>query len=131
MLVYRVETRRGKGPYVWGNVSFPGTATLDKHPLPEEDGMDVFDNMPRSTAQEYVFAFESMESLLRWFDKEYMDALLEHNKQNWDKDKKFRVYVYEVPLEHVEIGYNQVAFNKSRAFAINTIEFEQAILLNS
>lgn len=115
MLVYRVETATGKGPYNgWGFGDMTeaqlnqhidmSTAHADKrtHPTPQVDR--VWRKNPKSEqfGDGYLFGFGSRADLVGWFG-------------GWGEhlaDCGYRVSVYRVPVRSVIAGRSQVAANK-------------------
>jgi hypothetical protein len=109
MEVYRVEhLLTGDGPYTNGDQSI--NAALDagftsNHPAPCDDGIwsshsEGFDY------PQYRYGFESVESLLNWFDSDAMQVLF---------DNGYVVATYYVPGTAVRLGYCHLAFNHDRA----------------
>jgi hypothetical protein len=63
--------------------------------------------------RQWVFAFESIESLLRWF-------YIEENLKEYSDE--YRLAVYEVPAEFVFIGTSQTVFKASEANLIDVLD---------
>lgn len=103
MEIFRIENPEcGNGPYSASGVyheywSSSYYNNADKHPTPQEDDMlnDFFNS-------EYYFGFESIDSLLKWFDQpKHLFALDELG---------FVIRVYETEVCYV--GKSQVIFIK-------------------
>jgi hypothetical protein len=112
VIVYRIETDQGYGPYVWGN---PLTQRQERvrteiinahndgpswtnHPTPQEDGLGRIAN------DEYC-CFTSKRALRTWF-KGFLQDL---------HDVGFFVHVYEVDRDDVRRGGHQAMFVRHRA----------------
>lgn len=120
MKIYRVESSDGTGPYATATYARPRywakaydvdqemcpsywciDGDFDRHPSPEEDGMGV-------PSEDHHFGFETPEALREWFYIKENDAFLLDMQG-------MQVVVYEVPIQQVVKGYNQLMFNKTEA----------------
>lgn len=118
MLVYRVEHKTEKSltnPNV--NTGFYRTSSrhiisqdVSRHPVPQEDGKlcDIWYDIDNTS--DYVFGFDSMNSLRRWF---YKPQEL--------KDEELRIGVYSVSEEYVHEGYTQLIFLPEHARLVRTL----------
>ncbi len=119
MLVYRVEHKTEESnahPNV--NTGFYRTSSrhiisqdISRHPVPQEDGKlcDIWDDI-WDNRSDYVFGFDSIQSLRRWFFK-----------PQELKDEELRIGVYNVPEEHVHEGYTQLVFLPEHARLVRTL----------
>jgi hypothetical protein len=108
--VYRIEhLMTGKGPYTNGddavNVALDSTDFSSRHPAPCNDGIweshtEGFDY------PHYRYGFESVDSLLDWFDSDAMQVLI---------DNGYVVATYYVPNGGVRVGYCHLAFDHDAA----------------
>jgi hypothetical protein len=98
MIVYRVQNRKGVGPYGGlGREYSPDLAACDPgaHPSPEHsrpvprndfcsfhDGdMDTFSELTRGGA--YRYAFPSLKALFAWFSKEHLKEMAQAGFKVW------------------------------------------------
>ncbi|MEU7570309.1 hypothetical protein [Micromonospora sp. NPDC049240] len=115
MLVYRVETSNGKGPYngfnAWdltiaqmarhGEMS-SSHANPKTHPTPQADRSWRLNPKSQDFGDRHLFAFASRADLVAWFG-------------GWGvhlQDCGYRVGVYRAPVAEVIAGRNQVAVNR-------------------
>lgn len=102
MLVYRVETSSGTGPYSGGDAAvYEALSSLcwrtdTGHPEPWNDGIEG------SWSGTHHCGFSSIEKLLAWFDR---GSTLGHLHR-----AGFSCSVYEVPTSDVIEGCRQVVF---------------------
>lgn len=108
MLVYRVEGKNGNGPYVFPGFLYGSPEDLDRHPLPENDGIDK-----GKMTEFHYFAFSNLQSLEDWFDPKARQYL---------RDKDFTVKVYDVPKQHVMVGKRQVVFDRDHSKLVETMD---------
>lgn len=112
MLVWRIETATGNGPYRGDGRSRAlkdalfYSEDMERHPLPADDGIDIW-----GAHKGYLFAFNSVLQLGSWFDDEMLGLL---------KAEGFRAVLYEVPEFDVAHGKRQVAFRRGRAVAVSS-----------
>lgn len=99
MIVYRVETYTGEGPYLYRPWS-PGPSYSQRNwPLPTGDELDNFPDF-------YSFGFASIRQFKHWFqlpDRLSLDRA--GLKLAW----------YEVPMTHVRFGLSQLCFDRGLA----------------
>ena len=109
--VYRLENKRGEGPYRAGGLPMPGSEFINdmkethrdfSHPTPLDEGMDFCVFM--SNNQDYVFGFSSKERAESWFDG-FLPQLFKIG---------FELKKFNIPQENVEIAPSklQLAFKK-------------------
>jgi hypothetical protein len=112
MLVYRVETKDGEGPYTGPhNLAFTLLAThqsSDNHPAPRADDIDIsyWDRRPM-----FRFGFKTVEQLHDWFNASERDALRGYG---------YLMVTYEVCHSRVLVGGRQVAFEYAEAKRLHT-----------
>jgi hypothetical protein len=113
MLVFRVETHDGVGPYYdpddeqpedrWGGCGYVDA----RHPKAYQDG--ISDAQYMAFGDERRYGFVSMAQLCEWFDIEERYLL---------RNADFVVGVYEVHASKVLIGGRQVIFDSKYATRI-------------
>ena len=108
MMVWRVQTEDGRGPYQPPTSSRWRSSTPTSHgcPLPYSDGMDGW-------SMEHIFGFASRQQLLEWFPPQDHDSL---------GSAGLHEAIYEVPEEHVVRGGVQLCF---RALAARLVRQER------
>jgi hypothetical protein len=103
MIVYRVENKRGEGPYTRrrkvSDWLCDRHVDIEKHPSLVEDGIYEW-------KRAHKCGFSSLKKLKAWFDKEELKALYE---------AKFDIVRYEVDKKDVLVGKKQVMFNRRKA----------------
>lgn len=106
MRVYRVEDKKGRGPYCGsGFINYypperhAHLQDIDVRPTPRNDGIDF-------NSDDYC-GFSSMRKLRSWFYKKDIEWLC--------GEGKFRIMVYEVPRDLVKRGKKQVCFPKNHS----------------
>jgi hypothetical protein len=130
MLVYRVETADGKGPYNgWGFGDMTeaqmnrhmdmSTAHSNKrtHPTPQVDRVWQKNPQSKRFGDGYLFGFGSRADLTAWFG-------------GWGEhlaDCGYRVNVYRVPLRSVIAGRNQVAARKFNMTPLRSLPITKLI----
>lgn len=102
-LIYRLQTRRGRGIYQDACKTPPTNRA--RHPLPHEDCALRWGW--RSHRYEWHFGFASLEQLRAWF---YRDEWLTRLGRDG-----VVLTVWEVPERYVQIGNTQAIFVKRRA----------------
>lgn len=116
MLVYRVETEDGKGPYR-GMTGHPDPEFHYRlarnhsdyaHPAAEVDGIDVW-----KLDLSYACGFGSLEALYTWFG----DAMYKLESVG------FRLNIFDAP--DVEEGRNQLMFDRPKATKLKTYDFSE------
>ena len=111
MMVWRVQTEDGRGPYqssVYGKWRTP--PSHHGCPMPQMDGMDGW-------TREHIFGFASREQLLEWFPLDGHCSMGEAGLYE---------AIYEVPEEHVVRGRTQLCF---RALAARLVRQERMQLM--
>ena len=99
MLVYRVETEGGLGPYIGCGMDGPAS---DRHPMPWNDpGLGPQRDWPEPSR----FGFHTLQSYLAWFD----------GFERRLNGMGCGVTMYEVADEHVVVGAKQLVFNPEKA----------------
>ena len=103
MLVYRIENKRGQGPYC-SNHKYQDWlcdrhSDIEKHPSPVEDGIYEW-------TKSHKCGFSSLKKLKAWFNTEELKALYA---------AKFDIVRYEVDKKDVLVGQKQVMFNRRKA----------------
>jgi hypothetical protein len=106
MIVFRVETENGEGPYNTEKYSYTARELNRKHRASTIRPSPHFD-ISGWTYDDY-FGFNSIKSFREWFD------------DSWAELKKMgcRLKAYKVDDEHVMLGSKQVCFRKDRATLI-------------
>ena len=106
MLIYRIENKRGQGPYCSKHKDqylrcwlCDRHSDIEKHPSPDEDGIYEWKRVHKC-------GFSSLRKLKAWFNKEELKALYE---------AKFDIVRYEVDKKDVLVGQKQVMFNRRKA----------------
>ena len=120
-IVYRIQTREGKGPYndgAWYGDYEHTPAFLkglynrdiepDPWPSPLEDGLAFVD-------RDEHFGFASVEALVAWFFRSPEDG-------PGLSERGHLVTVWEVPDEAVRHGRHQVVFHRHRARLIEEVD---------
>jgi hypothetical protein len=115
MLVYRIEDQFGRGPYTGTNrvgsvaarisnneLEFHTVKWSQYHPPPSSDPL-MREWYHNTCLSRYLFGFESIRSLIRWFPKKRWNHFATH-------EREWGVYTYEVDDESVVRGTCQVAF---------------------
>lgn len=74
----------------------------ERHPIPCDDGMGIF------LEEESVFGFQSLDSLINWFN-EIIDNLA---KEGW------YVATYKVKKKFVRFGRSQICFRRDKAMFV-------------
>lgn len=102
VVVYRVEhAATGRGPYreefYDQMVTMHEEHDMGSHPAPHKDGMDTY------VLSYMLFGFESTEQLDAWFEPKFKQML---------HDLGFIIREYMVPIDSVEVGGHQVAFDQ-------------------
>lgn len=103
VIVCRVEHRAtGLGPYrpdfLADLAEMHHQHTDTRHPAPHNDDMDQY----LCAGADMLFGFKDMEQLDTWFEPQYKHMM--HNLG-------FIIREYEVPIDFVEFGGHQVAFD--------------------
>ena len=106
MLIYRIENKRGQGPYcskhkdqALRNWLCSRHFDAEKHPAPDDDGIDDW-------TRSHKCGFSSLKKLKAWFNTEELNVLYE---------AKFDIVKYEVDKKDVLVGKKQVMFNRRKA----------------
>jgi len=121
--IYRVECEEGKCPFViynealsdhpnWNELYYNNQTT---HPTPKNDELlkAIWGECRRDSLNSWIFGFESMASLDRWFDVDaHVHAL---------SVSGFSISVYEVEHRWYHIGERQVIFVKNYSRKIQQI----------
>lgn len=105
VVVYRVETKDGEGPYRGGDAAY-GIRDLmgdicqasEVHPSPWEDGIDP--------GPDAFFGFSTEDQMREWFSESIRTGI---------SKKGFTCNAYSVPMEKVQFGKKQIAFDKNAA----------------
>jgi hypothetical protein len=128
MLVYRIETYKGRG--VYKSPHYDTSACYgDRHPAPEEDGL------PEEFHWSYQFGFQSLAHLKAWFDLSVRELWANYMKKNDDLEPGNYLYVsvYDVPSDMVMFGGRQMIFIKEAATLISrklVDSLNDAVLVN-
>lgn len=104
MLVYRVQTESGEGPYISGKAIdlLQPHQRCDDHPAPRNDGVGDYYDFHGT----HKFGFKSLEQLHAWFSSYECDVL---------RSMGFVMATYEVAEMRVRFGGKQIAFEYSEA----------------
>lgn len=105
MLVYRVQTECGEGPYASGiawDLLQPHQSDRENHPSPSQDNIGDRSDFYGS----HRFGFKSLEQLHAWFSSYECDCL---------RAMGFVLATYAVSECHVRFGGKQIAFEYSEA----------------
>lgn len=121
MLVYRLETVTGRGPYNC-YFSMTGCYTYERHPGPDEDGIDSGE-----LTKNDFFGFRSLTQLNDWFDRELRANVKDQMrlgiaKGTIDHKEKLYISVYDVPPSKVIEGNRQLVFERRHASLIRRKE---------
>lgn len=135
MLIYRIESSVShKGVYSIGlgyschrDVFMGVDGNLrEYHPCPTEDEMmsDRWNGMDPDERQQFVFGFNSIKQLHRWFPvrglQKMVEMIEEGKRYNWDSAHAV-IAIYEVPDEHVIIGRTQAVFRRPQATLVRNV----------
>jgi len=67
MIVYRIETLDGYGPYSHEKINFPPELQdIESNPLPMNDGISLYTSR-KYFAGDWYFGFHTVDLLFRWF----------------------------------------------------------------
>lgn len=118
MLVYRIENGLGEGPYCSNSKISLKLSNyhigLDRAPSPESDGIKGFNPFNGPVIDtDYIFGFESIESLKSWFIKPERYGLA---------GEGYVCTLYEVDEKNVIFGKKQLVYNKTCASVIKYID---------
>lgn len=108
MLVYRVESPEGVGPYYCNHGEWcDGPHNSDTgRPMPYEDGIDGINS------SDHRFGFDSMSKLYDWFS---MEELRKLHAAGW------RIVTFEIDPIHVRIGGRQLTFVRECATIVRDV----------
>lgn len=117
MIIYRVETDRGEGPYANNDVGY-ACGSIHHAPTAWDDpGLgEVWGNMSKDVRDEFYFGFGSVRQLLEWFNADSFHEKAER--------KGFRVSVIEAAGE-VFHGTYQSIFERSKSVVTQRLTFSQ------
>jgi hypothetical protein len=126
-LVYRIEDRLGKGPYI-GKTSAPNSwhrksicnHNAEKRPGPYQ--CDIMREMSDYHLGRHHFAFSTMKQLERWFTKTDRELLHEDG---------YHISVYRVPREHYIRATNQCIFVRRHSELVETIYMKEQVTKQS
>lgn len=113
MKVYRIENKKGEGPYrakkapVW---LYKGSCK--NRPDPSQDSKILMYLMRDHKAHDYLCGFKDLKQLFDWFSPKEIEQLL---------DSGFKIVEMKVHKKFVEIGRTQIMFHK---FAIEDSSVE-------
>lgn len=113
MLVYRVETINGVGPYR-ADIIADDTPSTPTHPTPQNDGIDWW-KVRTYPFDDYYCGFVSIEQLKEWFAM-YYHALV---------NGLCRVAVYKIHHKRVLKGKHQCIFVKHLAERLTCEPFDK------
>jgi hypothetical protein len=123
MLIYRIEDFAGGGIYRGENLHLNPISSFssERHPLPWSDSLFVengdammyregephYRELSTFIDGDFIFGFATTEQLRNWV---YQDDWL------WKFDERgFRLTVFDVPNDHVIVGYTQAVFRRREA----------------
>lgn len=109
MIILRVETLEGQGPYRGGQQWVRDMFCGSRHPTPSEDsGMaKEWDMLDWGEQSEYLFGFKSRDQYEAWF--------YNASKLCIAHQQGFRLAHYYVPFNRVIVGRAQAVFHKDYA----------------
>lgn len=110
MVVWRVDNENGRGPYRGTGLGILCGFSSSNHPMPWED---IEGWCEKNNKHEYIFGFESLQSLVGWFRDE-LDVLDNHHV-DWSITK------YKVHGNCVLKGKKQVAFKATKAVRLERL----------
>ena len=116
MVVYRVESRDGTGPY-------KGFITDARHyedncPDPISDGIWTdFDEA--LDCVDYYYGFTSIEAAAKWFGAKWLTKL---------SRTQYSLYKFDVPKSNVREGYRHCAFKRKDCFRKRKVKREEILL---
>lgn len=122
--VYRIENIDGEGIYTACSRSddmydmLSNYQDAPRHPTPYQDPKmcGAWSNRDRCGDAEMVFGFSSKAQLKRWFNRARDRKLMD--------DEGFRVSIYAVGNEDILRGLVQVAFNRTYAKQVGSLDVE-------
>ena len=111
MIVYRIETLDGYGPYSHEKINFPPELQdIESNPLPMNDGISLYTSR-KYFAGDWYFGFHTVDLLFRWFGP-YWDFLV---------SKNLKCSIYNIHHARVKKGNTQCAFVKDLAVLVDSI----------
>ena len=127
MLFYRVENKKGEGPYrnttalslsAYLETRLDYSMYLLTHPTPQNDALAKFiKQFPSYAFEQYIFGFSSIDQLKNWFNTGFDEQYME--KYN------FHISIYEIRKSkfNVAVSEFQTTALKRKLKLVNTIPF--------
>lgn len=115
MIVYRIESYKGLGPYTHVKGDILNKTDYCLHTLKYNRPTPHFDNI-ENVVNDYYFGFSSKDQMKAWFF-EFKDILKPY----------FYITVYKINKKFVVNGKYQVAFNKKEAVLISKIKIDGSV----
>ena len=121
MLITRIETLFGKGPYQNDKtmIDLYSELPFGVQPNPFDDGANWF------PSPNQYFGFASHDQLLKWFNPSYF-ACEEQLKHMASKD--MYVVEYDVEDKYVVCLNSQVMFDRSKAFPVSRMPLAELVI---
>lgn len=112
MLIYRFETDYGRGVY-HNDVTDAVQYDRSRHPMPFEDDIPRWNDLPTEEQLKHRFGFSSIPQLDNWFNETERSLL---------REKGVVLKIYDVDDEHVLVGDSQAVFKYEYAEEIMKID---------